>query len=264
MSVVLCSMSPVCGKIKSVEPKDGFIVRSLGVTYHDGFVVTKHNHAWGQLIYSTSGVMQVVTDDVVWFVPPTRAIWVPLKCNHSIVMRGDVAMRTLYLAPGHTNSLFRDVKALEVSPLLRELVLYIHSLGMLAEGVAEHHRLAAVLTDIICNSPEGDLCLAMPRDSRAVSAAIWIQENPESHLDLKTVAEKHACSLRTLQRLFVKETGLSPDAWRQKARLIHGVTQLSCGSSVTVASLGCGYDSVSAFIAAFKKQFGVTPGRYGM
>ena len=247
---------------KSVESNDGFIVRSLGVTYHDGFVVAKHNHPWGQLIYGTSGVMQVAADDVFWFVPATSAIWVPSRCDHSIVMRGDVAMRTLYLAPGHTHSLCREVRALEVSPLLRELILHIHSLDMLVEGVEEHYRLAGVLTDIIANAPVGDLCLAMPLDSRAVSAAVWIQENPESHLDFKTVAERHGCSLRTLQRLFIKETGLSPDAWRQKARLIHGVTQLSSGSSVTAAGLACGYDSVSAFIAAFKKNFGVTPGCY--
>ena len=247
---------------KSVESNDGFIIRSLGVTYHDGFVVAKHHHPWGQLIYGTSGVMQVTTDDVVWFVPPTRAIWVPSKCDHGIVMRGDVAMRTLYLAPGHASSLFGEVRALEVSALLRELILHIRSLGMLVEGVEEHYRLTGVLTDIIASSPVGDLRLAMPLDSRAVSAATWIQENPESHLDFKTVAAKHGCSLRTLQRLFVKETGLSPDAWRQKARLIHGVTQLSCGSNVTAAGLECGYESVSAFIAAFKKHFGVTPGCY--
>jgi len=252
------------GGVNAAESKDGFIIRSLGVTYHDGFVVPKHDHPWGQLIYGASGVMQVATDNAVWFVAPTRAIWVPAKCDHSIMTRGDVAMRTLYLAPGHTNSLFRDARALEVSPFLRELILHIHSLDMLIEGVEEHHRLAGVLFDIVTDSPVGDLCLALPLDSRAVSAAVWIQENPESRLDFKTIAEKHGCSLRTLQRLFVKETGLSPDAWRQKARLIHGVTQLSCGSSVTAAGLGCGYDSVSAFIAAFKKHFGVTPGCYLM
>jgi AraC-like DNA-binding protein len=45
-------------------------------------------------------------------------------------------------------------------------------------------------------------------------------------------------------------------------RLINAVGYLCNGANVTDAALACGYNSTSAFIAAFKKQFGVTPGRY--
>jgi AraC-like DNA-binding protein len=37
---------------------------------------------------------------------------------------------------------------------------------------------------------------------------------------------------------------------------------LAAGASVTQAALDCGYDSPSTYIAAFHKQFGVTPGRF--
>jgi AraC-like DNA-binding protein len=40
------------------------------------------------------------------------------------------------------------------------------------------------------------------------------------------------------------------------------VVALSNGASVTEAALDCGYQSPSAFIAAFKRTFGVTPARY--
>jgi AraC-like DNA-binding protein len=52
-------------------------------------------------------------------------------------------------------------------------------------------------------------------------------------------------------------------AWRQKARLIRGAVALSGGAPVAVTAADCGYESPSAFIAAFKRQFGVTPRRYG-
>jgi AraC-like DNA-binding protein len=52
------------------------------------------------------------------------------------------------------------------------------------------------------------------------------------------------------------------EAWRQKARLIAGAAALSAGAPVTAAALDCGYESPSAFITAFKRQFGVTPGRF--
>ena len=241
---------------------DGFLVRSLAITYHDGFVVGNHAHAWGQLIYGTSGVMCVSAASKVWFVPPTRAIWLPPKQNHSIRMLGDVAMRTLYLAPAISSSLAEEVVALEVSPLLREVVLHVHDLEMLVEDDSGHDRLAGVLVDLLSDAPIGQLCLPLPIDSRAVAAAQWMQENPGELLDLRSIAKHHGCSLRTLQRLFTRETGLTLDAWRQKARLIYAVTQLSNGNNVTEAALLCGYNSTSAFIAAFKKLFGVTPGRF--
>jgi AraC-like DNA-binding protein/quercetin dioxygenase-like cupin family protein len=241
---------------------DGFLVRSLAITYHDGSVVGNHTHVWGQLIYGTSGVMCVSAADKVWFVPPSQAVWLPPKQNHSISILGDVALRTLYLAPAISAILAEEVMALEVSPLLREVVLHIQDLNMLAEGNAGHDRLAGVLVDLLADAPIGQLCLPMPVDSRAVAAARWMQENPAELVELGTVAKQHGCSLRTLQRLFTRETGLTLDTWRQKARLIYAVTQLSNSKNVTEAGLLCGYDSISAFIAAFKKLFGVTPGRF--
>jgi hypothetical protein len=78
---------------------DGFDVRSLGVTYRDGHRVESHRHPWAQLIYARSGVMDVSTNRRLWFVPPTRAIWIPAGIQHAIAMRGEVALRTLYVAP---------------------------------------------------------------------------------------------------------------------------------------------------------------------
>jgi AraC-like DNA-binding protein len=69
-------------------------------------------------------------------------------------------------------------------------------------------------------------------------------------------------SLRTLQRCFIDETGMTIETWRQKARLVHSAAALAEGATVLNASLTCGYDSSSAFIAAFRKQFGVTPRRF--
>ena len=61
-------------------------------------------------------------------------------------------------------------------------------------------------------------------------------------------------------RLFQRETGLSFRNWRQRMRLLSSLALLEAGDSVTDAALGCGYDSTSAYIAAFKQLFGATPG----
>ena len=241
---------------------DGFDVRSLAVSYRDGFTVGEHTHPWGQLVYGISGMMRVAAGDAVWFVPPTRAIWLPPGRSHRIVMQGKVAMRTLYVAPGRTVDLRDEAVALEVSPLFRELILHIVTMSMLDPKRVEHDRLAGVLTDLIAEAPPGNLQLLMPTDPRARAVAEWFQANPHERRSLDVMTSRTGCSLRTLQRLFARQTGISMEAWRQKVRLINAVACLTDGANAIAAGLACGYDSTSAFIAAFKKQFGVTPGRY--
>ncbi len=51
-------------------------------------------------------------------------------------------------------------------------------------------------------------------------------------------------------------------AWRQQARFLQALVGLAEGRPVTTLALDLGYDSPSAFIAAFKRAFGVTPARY--
>lgn len=241
---------------------DGFIVRSLAVTYRDGYAMRPHDHPWAQLVYARSGVMQVVSGAHVWFVPPTRAIWIPPEVEHQISMKGEVALRTLYVAPVEAGQVKRALGAMEVSPLLAELILHILDLKMLDPQVAEHARLAAVLVDLIGAANALDMSLPLPRDPRALRLAEHLRGDPANRTDLEALAARMGASLRTLQRCFADETGLSIEAWRQKARLVASAAVLAAGGSVTEAGMQCGYDSPSAYIAAFRKQFGVTPGKF--
>jgi AraC-like DNA-binding protein len=206
--------------------------------------------------------MRVITGQAAWLTPPTRAIWLPPRLPHEIIMKGEVAARFLYIAPERAESLRAQPQVLEVAPLLRELILHILSLQMLDPLRPDHDRLAGLLIDLLAQARPIDLVLPLPSDRRALAAAERLQGAPGDRSDLSALARMAGASLRTLQRLFPDETGLTLEAWRQKARLISAVAALSGGASVTIAALDCGYDSPSAFITAFKRQFGTTPGRY--
>jgi AraC-like DNA-binding protein len=245
-----------------VTSGDGFDVRSLACTYRDGHLMDAHTHSYAQLVYARSGVMHVSADGRVWFVPPTRAIWIPHGVEHRIGIKGEVALRTLYVAPERAGALKRNVEALEVSALLSELILHILGIGMLDPKIAEHDRLAGVLMDLIAMAPGTDLALPLPRDARALRLAEHLRGDPADRRDLEALAGEAGASLRTLQRCFSDETGLTIEQWRQKARLVHSAARLAGGASVTDAAMDSGYDSPSAYIAAFRRQFGVTPGRF--
>ena len=238
-----------------------FLVRTLASTFHGGHHIEPHAHPWGQLIYAGSGVMRVRAGEVLWFVPPARAIWAPGGLEHEIWARGDFAMRTLYLEPYLAASLDGGCRAIEVQPLLRELILHIVSLGMLAAEDPAQARLAAVLVDLLAQADTLPLSLPAPTDPRALRAAERLQAFPADPMALEDVAREVGASVRTLQRLFLAETGLRFSEWRQRLRLLHAAGALSAGASVTEAGLDAGYASTSAFIAAFRRLFGRTPAR---
>ena len=102
----------------------------------------------------------------------------------------------------------------------------------------------------------------MPADARARRAAERMRAEPGEALDLGAVARHAGASVRTLERLFRAETGLSLGAWRQRARLVHAIVLLADGASVTQAGFAVGYAGTSAFVAAFRRAAGVTPGKY--
>jgi AraC-like DNA-binding protein len=245
-----------------VIPKDAHDVRSLALTYYDGYHVGAHRHDWAQLIYARSGMMRVLTGGQIWLVPPTRAIWIPANTEHEFACRGEVAFRTLYVAAGRSDGVLRGLGSFEVSPLLGALILYIMSLEMLDPQLPAHDRLAGVLVDQINAAAPIDLMLPLPSDLRARRLAEHFQSRPDDCTGLPQLAAKAGASVRTVQRRFVDETGMSVDGWRQKARLIASTAALTSGSSVTAAALDCGYSGTSAFIAAFKNHFGMTPGQF--
>jgi len=238
-------------------------IRCLAATYYGGFHIKPHRHHWGQLIYAATGVMRVRAGGVLWIVPPARAVWVPAGAEHEIHGLGDFAMRTLYFPAAMVAHLPPGCCALDVPPLLRELVLALVERCPIDETDHAAMRLTAVAIDRIAEARTLPLQLPLPRDPRAFRLAELLRTDPASPADLADLARAAGASTRTIQRLFLAETGLPFAQWRQRLRLLHGAAALGEGKSVTEAGLEAGYAGTSAFIAAFRKHFGVTPSRLG-
>jgi AraC-like DNA-binding protein len=238
-------------------------IRCLAATYYGGYHIAPHKHVWGQLIYAAAGLMRVRAGGMLWIVPPARAVWVPAGAEHEIRAIGDFAMRTLYFPPAMVAHLPADCCALDVAPLLRELVLELVERCPIDESEEPAMRLAAAAIDQIAAARTLPLQLPLPRDPRALRFAEMLREDPGSPASLADLARAAGASPRTIQRLFLAETGLPFSQWRQRLRLLHGAAALGEGKSVTEAGLEAGYAGTSAFIAAFRKHFGVTPSRLG-
>jgi AraC-like DNA-binding protein len=228
--------------------------------YPAGFRVAPHRHDRAQLVFASAGVMAVTTAAGTWVVPPQRAVWVPAATGHEIRMHGGVSLRTLYVAPGA--GLPETCRVITVSPLLRELILRAMEVPACYDETGPEGRVMALILDELRLSAAAPLYLPRPSDRRLLRVTEALLEDPGDRRPLTAWAKQAGASPRTLARLFAKETGLGFRAWRQQARLLQALVGLAQGRPVTVLALDLGYDSPSAFIAAFKRAFGVTPARY--
>ena len=135
-------------------------------------------------------------------------------------------------------------------------------MGALDSRQTPHQLLLGVLLEEIRIAPLLPLSLPMPLDEQAAAVASYLMDDPTSDMAIEQLGKQFGVSPRTLERRFQSETGLSFGLWRQKARMLNSLRSLTPEGSVTAAALDCGYASVSAYIAAFKKTFGCTPSRF--
>ena len=233
------------------------LIRTLSATYPDRFVLDAHAHSWSQLLYASRGVMVADTDGGSWVVPPHRAQWLPAETRHRVTMRGAVSMRTIYFA-ARAKVPLDHVCVVEIPPLLRELIIHCASLGRLDAKNAHEARLAGLLVDLVGAVPAMPLALPLPRDPRALHVARALLRDPSSDDGRR----RSGASTRTLERLFLSETGMTLGRWRQQARLLAAITKLAEGKPVTSVALDVGYATPSAFIAMFKSALGTTPSRF--
>jgi AraC-like DNA-binding protein len=206
--------------------------------------------------------MTVRTPEGAWVVPVHRGVWVPAGTRHSIEMSGAVSLRTLYLVPRLGRLLPGKPRVIGISPLLRELILRMVELDCLNLRNPDHAHLVSVLIDQLQVMQSDAVYLPMPRDARAKRIAAMLQKEPSDTRSLVELSKLAGASKRTIERLFKFETGLGFGKWRQQLRLGHALRRLAAGDAVTTVAMDIGYESVSAFISAFRMTFGKTPGQY--
>jgi AraC-like DNA-binding protein len=247
---------------QTAEPQ----VRASSVAWAAAYTWRDRRSDWGQLLFASRGMLTVHTEAGLWVVPAHQAIWVPAGVRHGVEVAGGVALRALYLSDSLGRSLHARLpgacRVVEISPLLREILRRAMRLRTLDRRIAEQRHLLDVLLDEITVLPLVPLDLPMPRDARGARAAALIRAEPAARNTLADVARASAASARTLERLFRSETGLPFGLWRQRARLLRALQWLAEGGTVTGAANAVGYESTSAFVAAFRRALGTTPGRY--
>ena len=224
-----------------------------------GRVFDWHTHADHQLAWAASGVLTVRTSAATWVLPPTRALWIPAGLRHETLSAGTTTMRTVYLRPELCPVAWPDFTPVAASQLLAELIGYLEGPG-LPPGRRAHAE--ALLTDLLQPVAMTAIDVRMPADERARQVALALAADPADGRTLAEWGRAVGASSRTLARAFATDTGLGFGRWRALARLQAAIAALAAGQPVGNVARHVGYESSSAFVAAFRRETGMTPAAY--
>lgn len=246
-----------------VDLADGAVLKLWHYRVAGGERDDAHAHDWAQLDWSPTGVLTVDVDDRSWVVPPTVAFWVPAGRRHAVGASRVADLRHVTFYPRRDDRLsgapFDQPIPIAMTSLMTELLdrLTEPSLTRAVRG-----RLGEVFVDAMTPALGSTFELRLPRDERAAAIARHLLDDPTDDRSLVEWGRTVGASRRTLVRLFRTETSLTFTEWRTRCRIRAALPQLSVGHSVSEVAYRAGYRNVSAFVAAFRRTTGITPGDY--
>lgn len=223
-----------------------------------------HRHRRHQLLYADTGVITVVTALGRWVCPPARGVWVPGGMSHAVQAARRFRLCTLYADPDALPALQPDrCVIVGVPAIAREILRAALALPSTAQADHPVRRALALVPDLLQTLESLSHGLPLPVDRRARQVADrWLAE-PADPDGLESIASDTGASLRTLERIFRAETGLSIAQWRSRLRLALALERLNAGDSVTTVAHDVGYANVSAFSRAFRHAHGLAPSAIG-
>lgn len=239
-------------------PNTGPVV-SVVRHHRAGAEVDIHWHERGQVVFADYGTMQVHTPGHAWFLSARKGLWIPPRVEHGLLVgNAELLMRTIYIASDNFAGQ-PAATALEMSPLLRELILEFTRRQTANASDVSLRMLGGVLLDELARLNVQHIDVLLGNDDRIIKITQALIADPADDRSLTQWASSVGASTKTLERLFLREVGMSFTAWRQRARILRSLDHLNAGLAVTEVAYRVGYSSASAFIAAFRSVLGVTP-----
>jgi len=228
--------------------------------------IQPHSHPWAQVAMAASGVARITAGQATYLVPGGRAVWIPPGVEHVVSVVERAELRTLYV---HLEGgvPWAQCRVLEVSPLLRELVLQMDiemdgSAPLTPAQLARERLLADLALDELRRAAPVRLGIELPQDRRLRTLCEAVLAEPSRHATLQGWAAEAGASERTIARLFRQELGTTFAAWRQQVLLAKALALAARKRPMAHIAAELGYASASAFTAMVRRSVGQPPRRF--
>jgi AraC-like DNA-binding protein len=212
-------------------------------------------HARAQLTYVEEGYQYFHIDQKIYLVPKNHVIWIPSGVKHRITSEAKTVNLMLILFSSVVQTPFFDmVHVFSAPPVLREMLLYASKWNKLAiEDEEQNIFLKAVLKSLpnFCEN-SNSLEIPVPTNERLIPVCNYINANYQYNFSIDDVAKLGSMSVRSLQRIFKNETGITLQKYHQLIRILKSI-ELIDNKQYTLSEIAfkIGYKSLAAFTASY-------------
>jgi AraC-like DNA-binding protein len=228
--------------------------------------LTTHVFPRHYLLYATDGLMQLEAGGRCWTLPPARAAWIAADQPVNVRITRRITSCSVMFSPGEFAAPANPLRVFDMTPLLREVILELRPYGPDRTDLPPHARqlfdVAASLAERLSATPSSAWMPSVRSDVLRRALALT-KDNLTTAQCFDAIARDVGATPRTLARRFADELGMT---WRQaqrRLRMVHAVEHLSDNTAtITEVAFATGYNSLSAFNAAFRDFTGQTPSDY--
>lgn len=222
-----------------------------------------HSHPDAMLAWCYRGTVWVYLQDAMWRLAPGQGVWIPAGTPHTSRHEKDSTGCYTYIPDDALANPVTEITRVLVPRAVQEMLLHL-GLNDIDEGL--RLRIQAVLIEMLqqpaAEAVDGWGEVPLPGDERVhvlVQAVLADAGDPRTAQELLAA---HGLHERTVSRIFAHEIGMSFGQWRSGVRMTLGARLIVGGTPIGAAAHKCGYATTSAFSAAFKARFGLTPRGY--
>jgi len=233
------------------------------VTGDDGHsrpISPPHSHPDAMLAWCYRGTVWVYLQDAMWQLAPGQGVWIPPHTPHTARHERDSTGCYTYIPDTALIAPVTAITRVLVPRAVQEMLLHL-GINDMDDGLRV--RTQAVLIEMLQQptpeAPDGWSAVPLPADDRVRVLVQAVLADPGDSRTARELILAHGLHERTVLRVFTNDIGISFGQWRTGVRMTQAARQIVDGTPIGAAAHRCGYATTSAFSAAFKQHFGITP-----
>jgi AraC-like DNA-binding protein len=222
-----------------------------------------HQHEKAQLVYVESGFQYLTVDGKIYLLPQNHAAWIPPNAVHKTNSHSEkIKLMIIFFEVDKKDPFYHQVNVFSVSPVLREMIKYAEKWSLNTNENADENIFLKALYNEIPNFAADSIHLhiSLPEDKRLAKAVKFLNNNYTKDLKMEELSDLAALSLRSLERIFKKETGLTLSKYQQILRIIKSLELLSANEwTISEIAYKVGYKSLQAYTNSFQSVMQYRP-----
>lgn len=222
-----------------------------------------HQHEKGQLVYVESGFQYITIEERIYLLPQNHAAWIPSRAIHKTNSHSEkIKLMIMFADTDRQNSFYNEVNIFSVPPVLREMIKYAEKWSKQQKSNKDEVVFLKALFNELPHFVEHSLKLhiCLPKDKRLEKVIEYLHHHYNTEIKIEDLGELALVSVRSLERIFKKETGLTLSKYQQMLRIIKSLELLSSGNfTISETAYKVGYKSVQAYTRSFQAEMQFRP-----